>query len=116
MKTIPILILLAAALWLGSVALRASDREYSPEVAEVPHALGGEAPAGFVDLDVSIEGMCGPCCERTLFDKVRVLDGVASVAVSFDEESVLVRLADDRDPQVVLDALTTDKHTPSLEL
>ena len=116
MKTLPILILLAAAVWLGTVALRASDREYLPEVAEVPHELSSGTPAGFVDLDVSIDGMCGPCCERTLFDKVRTLEGVAAVAVSFDEESVLVRLADDRDPQAVLDALTSDKHTPSLEL
>jgi hypothetical protein len=113
MKFVPILLLIAAAGWLGRVALRAQAPTYSQaDLAEVPHALSSSAPSGYADVTIEVEGMCGPCCERTLFDKARAVDGVAGVAVSFEEEAVHVRLAEGGDLQPVLDALTTDQHTP----
>lgn len=113
MKFAPILLLLVAGTWLGRIALRAEDPTYSqPDLVEVPHALSESVPGGYVDLTIEVEGMCGPCCERTLFDKARAVEGVAGVAVSFDEEAVHVRLPEGEDVQPVLDALTTDQHTP----
>ncbi|MCB9916276.1 MAG: heavy-metal-associated domain-containing protein [Planctomycetes bacterium] len=114
MKHIPLLLLLVAGFWLGRVALRAGKADYHPVLADVPHALRGDAPAGFRDLDIAIEGMCGPCCERTLYDKVLAVDGVECAAVSYDEEVVHVRYAADHDASALLAALTTDQHTPTL--
>ena len=113
MKIAPVLLLLVAGAWLGWVGLRSKAPTYSQaDLAEVPHALSSSVPSGYEDLVIEVEGMCGPCCERTLFDKARAVDGVAAVAVSYDEEAVHVRVPEGEDVQPVLDALTTDQHTP----
>ena len=114
MKPLSLILLLAAGAWLGSVAWRAQDPDYSPEVIAVPHALTGTTPEGYRDVLVAIDGMCGPCCERTLFDKARDVEGVADVAVSFDDEHVLVRLEDGADPEALVSALESEQHSASL--
>ncbi len=114
MKIIPLLVLLASAGWLGAVALRTEGQSYTAEVLEVPHQLSGGAPAGFTDLAITMDGMCGPCCERTLFDKARSVEGVVAVAVSYADGTVIVRLPEAQGAQSVLEALTTDQHTPTL--
>lgn len=114
MKPLSLILLLAAGAWLGSVAWRAGEPDYSPEVSVVPHTLTGEAPAGYRDVRLEVEGMCGPCCERTLFDKARAVEGVDAAAVSYDDQAVLVRIAEGADPARLISALESEQHSARL--
>lgn len=93
MRTLLLLLILAAGAWLGYVGFTAEPPTYSPPPERAPDQLSGAVPAGSVVRRFSVEGMCCESCPNKLFGKLEALAGVSEAAVDFDSATAQVVVA-----------------------
>ena len=107
-----LLALLAAGVVLTVIALRARAPTYEVPVhaADIPLAIQGEIPAGFVVRTFDVEGICCRSCAGKLERVLAPLAGVEQVAVDplRKEVQVLARL--EVESAALVAALTFDKY------
>lgn len=111
MKHLPLALLIAAGIWLASIALRAKEPTYKAPEREVPAQLSGAAPAGFVVRRFEVEGMCCRSCTRGLHERLLAVEGVQEAAVSFEASSAAALAPADLPAERLLEALNFGKYS-----
>ena len=111
MKHLPLVLLIAAGLWLASVALRAKAPTYHAPVTEAPTRLPDEVPAGFLVRSFAVQGMCCPSCARGLHERLMGVEGVQAAAVDFDASSAQALAAETLSVDRLLEALEFGKYS-----
>ena len=121
MKTLSLIVLLAAGVALGLVALRAPEREYvPPTLAEVqthvpaPTALPAEVPVGCTLRTLDVEGMCCTGCTGKLYARLKTVPGVVAGAVDFEAGTAQAYVAAGADAAALATALSFDKYRATL--
>jgi copper chaperone CopZ len=110
-----LLVLGAAALFLGWIALRAEQPTWSAPPQEVlpdtvPATLSGEVPAGFVVRRLDVEGMCCTGCPKRLYAHLADVAGVREAAVDPILGEVAAVVPAELDVAELEAALTFDKY------
>jgi len=107
------LALLAAGGVLLFIALRAEEPSYEVPVhaADIPLAIEGEIPPGFVVRRFAVEGMCCQSCAGKLERVLAPLAGVERVAVDPLRGEVQALVRADVESAALAAALTFDKYT-----
>lgn len=111
MKYLSLLLLAAAGLWLGSVALHAKAPTYFAPATEVPVELSGAVPDGCVVRRFEVEGMCCQTCPKKLYAALAAVDGVRESAIDFDERTVSAVVDAGTPVESLLAVLNTDKYS-----
>jgi copper chaperone CopZ len=110
----PTLLVLAAGV-LGTIALRAGERDYvvpaKPVPASIPLALEGAAPEGFALRTLAVEGICCQGCSSKLFGALLAVDGVQAAAVDPLQAEASAGVRPDVPVAALEAALTFDKYT-----
>jgi copper chaperone CopZ len=115
-RQLPLLGLLAVGGVLAFIALRAPEPTYAVPVraADIPLAIQGEIPDGFVVRTFAVEGICCQSCAGKLQGVLAPLEGVARVAVDPLRKEVQALVRAEVDHEELVRALTFDKYSARL--
>lgn len=110
-SSLALLLLLAAGVALGTIAVRAKEPSYvAPVVGDVmPRRIEGEVPAGLALRTFHVEGICCPSCGSKLHRALASIEGIRKVAVDPDTKEVQVLVAPEVSSERLAEALTFDE-------
>jgi copper chaperone CopZ len=103
--------LVAAGLWLGSVALRSKEPTYSAPPAGAPAQLSSEVPDGCLVRRFAVEGMCCETCPKKLHAALAAVEGVREAAIDFDAKQASAVVDAGTPVERLLGALTSEKYS-----
>ena len=123
MKILPLLILCAAGVGLGYIALRAPTADYvAPTLQEVqahvpaPQALTCDIPPGFLVRTFKVDGMCCTGCTGKIYQRLKESPGVFEAAVSFDKGIAQVVVPEESDVTKLEDVMHFEKYVAKAQL
>jgi len=120
MKSLGLVLLVAAGAVLGWVAYRTPEPSYvvpelqAAEPEQIPLALTRVAQPGDVVRTFDVEGMCCNGCTGKLYRALAEHPSVNAAAVSFEHGTAQVSVAQEFDSTALVDVLTFDKYSAEL--
>jgi copper chaperone CopZ len=101
MRSLFLLLFLAAGGWLGWVGLRAKPPSYVAPLARAPVSLPAVLPPGEAVRRFAVEGMCCDGCALKLHGRLAAVSGVSAAAIDLGSATASVSAR----PTVPMDAL-----------